>query len=380
MSMLEESLAARRWSDVTSAGIWVGSRLSVFIAATYASWAFTGTAGVFIGGPGELEPERGPLTLWDRWDVDWYRSIAEQGYLAPGHEANIAFPPGLPMLMRSMHLMGVDASVAGLLISLVAGLVAAVALGRLTQDAGGLGPLGVVAWVAAPMAVFLAAPYAESLFAAFAFWAWMLAKRGLWIWAGALAGLATLVRVNGLFLGVGLLVMFATSSRRTWVPGLALLLPFVAVGTYVTYQHSLTGSWSAWLDAQRAGWGREFGSPLEAFTTTYEMAFTNGVSSSFAVQYRLELICMAALLIFIVILAVKRWWAEFTYVALTSVALGTSTLFYSVPRSMLTLFPIWVLFGVWMSKHRSVAVAYLAVCLPLMFVGTAAFAMGRWVA
>ncbi len=66
------------------------------------------------------------------------------------------------------------------------------------------------------MAVFLAAPYAEALFAALAFWAWLLARRGAWVWAGLLAAGATLVRVNGLFLAIGLVVLFLTSRPRPW--------------------------------------------------------------------------------------------------------------------------------------------------------------------
>ena len=371
-----ESLKA----DLPSVGIWLASRLAVFVTAIYASWVFTGPAGVFFGAAGELQPERSPVSMWDRWDVEWYRSITEDGYLAAGHENNTAFPPGLPLLLRGFHAIGIDITISGLAISLVAGLIAAIALGRLTQEAGGTPALGVLAWVVAPMAVFLAAPYAEGLFAAFAFWAWYLARHGFWVWAGALAAIATLVRVNGLFLAAGLVVMLLTGDRRAWRRGSALLLPFLAAGAYAAYLHSLTGSWTAWLDAQSVGWGREFGSPIEALRMTYEMAFTNGVASSFAVQYRLEIGFMAVAVAFAVVLAIKRWWGEFTFVALTCIALGTSTLFYSVPRSLLTLFPIWVLLGVWMSRRRSVMVVYLAVCAPMMLIGTAAFVMGRWVA
>ena len=86
--------------DLASIGVWLASRLTVLITAVYASWVLTGQPGVFMGGPGELAPERSPVAMWDRWDVGWYRSIAEEGYLAPGHENNIAFPPGLPLLLR----------------------------------------------------------------------------------------------------------------------------------------------------------------------------------------------------------------------------------------------------------------------------------------
>ncbi len=302
--------------DLASGGIWLASRLAVVIAAVYASWVATGQPGVFFGGPEDLAPERSPVSMWDRWDAEWYRSIAVEGYLAPGHENNIAFPPGLPLLLRAFVAVGIDVTLAGLVISLLAGLAAAVALGRLTQAAGGAPALGVVAWVCAPMAVFLAAPYTEALFAALAFWAWYLARRGAWVWAGVLAAGATLVRVNGLFLAAGLVVMLLTARPRAWLRGSALLLPFASAAAYIAYLYSLTGSWSAWSDAQRTEWGRELTSPVEALRTTYEMGFTNPVSASFAVQYRLEIAFMAVLLAFAVVLAAKRWWAELTVVLL----------------------------------------------------------------
>lgn len=174
--------------------------------------------------------------------------------------------------------------------------------------------------------------------------------------------------------------MLLTARARPWRRGAALLLPFAVAAAYVAFLHSLTGSWTAWTDAQRSGWGREFTSPVDALRTTYEMGFTNGVASSFAVQYRLEIVALAVMLAFAVVLAVKRWWGELTCVLLTSAALGTSTLFYSVPRAMLTLVPIWVLLGVWMSRRSVVLVGYVAVCAPLMLVGVAAFVSGRWVA
>lgn len=366
--------------DRESALVWLLSRVTVVIAAIYGSWVFTGRTGVFIGDPGELEPQRTPLTMWDQWDVGWYRDIARLGYSAPGLENNPAFLPGLPMLMRGFHALGLEHATAGLLISLVAGLVASIALGRLTQHGGGEGQLGVLAWVCAPMAVYLAAPYTESLFAALGFWAWYLARRDAWVWAAVLAALATLVRVNGLFLALALIVLLVTRHPTHWRRGLALVLPFVAAAGYVTYLHAITGSWSTWFDVQKAGWGREFTSPVDALITTYQLGFTDGLAASFAIQYRFEMGAVVVMLAFGLILLARRHWAEATYVLLTLAALVTSSHFFSVPRAMLTLFPVWVLIGIWMTRRRWFMYLYLAVCAPAMVVGVIAYVNGRWVA
>ena len=98
------------------------------------------------------------------------------------------------------------------------------------------------------------------------------------------------------------------------------------------------------------------------------MGFTNGVSASFAVQYRLEIAFLAMILAFALVLAVKRWWGELTLRAAHRASPSApSTLFYSVPRSMLTLFPIWVLLGrVDEPTAEACWSVYVAVCAPMM--------------
>ena len=74
------------------------------------------------------------------------------------------------------------------IVSAVAGAVAVLALRRLgdLEVGPGAGNRAVLLLVLAPPAVFLAAPYTESLFLAFAIPAWLAARRGQWAMAGVL--------------------------------------------------------------------------------------------------------------------------------------------------------------------------------------------------
>ena len=367
-------------ADLRSLGIWVASRVSVFIAAFYASWVLASPVGVFIGTGEQTGPQLSFVDIWNRWDVEWYQSISAGGYGAAGHENNFAFLPGLPAVLHLLGDQGINPTLAGLLISLVSGAVAAIALGRLTADVGGRAEWGVLAWVLAPVAVFLTVPYTEALFCAFAFWAWVLARRGQWVLAALLVSGAAWVRVNALFLALALVVAFLTSPRRDWRQSPALLLPWVATVAWMGYYRSITGSWLTWFDAESAGWDRHLSSPVDAFLATYRNGWTNGVAASFAVQYRIEILAMACLVAVAIVLLVKRWWGEATYVLLTCVSLGTSTLYYSVPRSTVVLFPIWMLLGLWMSRRRVVAWSYVAIAAPLMLVAVIGFVQGQWIA
>jgi hypothetical protein len=375
-------LPTRRLSvtDRTAITVWVASRVSVFVAAAYAGWVFTGSGSTFAGSMAEQDPARTFVDSWSRWDFEGYQSIASGGYGSADFANNYAFPPGFPAVMKALAASGLSLTAAGLVVSALAGLVAAVALGRLVAGIAADGSLGVLAWVLAPSAVFLAAPYSEALFCAFAFWAWLLARRGWWVSACLLAATSVLVRVNGLFLAVALVVMFLTTRERSWRKAPALVLPWIALVGWWGYYRSLTGSWTSWFDAESTGWGRHLQTPWQTFTDTVDMAWHNYVQASFAIQYKAEVVAMIVLVSLGVVMLVMRWWAEATYVLLTCAALGTSNLYYSVPRAALVLFPVWMIIGLWMSRSRLVRVGYVSLAAPLMVIGVAAFVHGRWIA
>ena len=367
-----------RTSSVRITWIWLASRAMVFIAAA------VGSLHALSSGPALS----GFSQLWFRWDTQWFDSIARYGYVAPYSTAlhkdfhyNVAFFPGFPALMRAGMTVGLSATAAGLLISLVAGLVASLALGRLTAQVKGLGEYGVLAWVAAPTAVFLAAAYTEALFCAFAFWAWTLGREQRWVWAGVLAAAASLVRVNGIFLGIGLFVLFLTSGSRKWWRASALLLPFIATAGYFAYLKAITGSWSAWSQAQTIYWKRVTVDPVTSLLNTYHRIFAEKTigSASQPQRYVIEIIAMALLVAACAWLFSQRWWGEAAYVLVTLISLGTSSVYLSVPRSAVVLFPVWMMLGLWMTRHRWFRIAYLVVALPLLCYWVVRFTQGFWV-
>ena len=164
--------------------VWLATRLSVFVAGWFASWALAGPPLLLQGPDIQVGSPLSFPELWNRWDAMHYQSIAGPGYGSPNFETNYAFFPGFPLAMRLVALTGLDLTVSGLIVAFLAGLAAALALGRLTEDVGGRPELGVLAWAIAPAAVYLAAPFSEALFCAFAFWAWVMVRRGAWVLGG----------------------------------------------------------------------------------------------------------------------------------------------------------------------------------------------------
>ncbi|HVM27947.1 MAG TPA: mannosyltransferase family protein [Mycobacteriales bacterium] len=362
-----------RTSDRAALEIWLWSRLAVFLLAAVGVLALAGNAA----------RAPGPVQAWARWDADLLRKIAEHGYDGrPEHYADVgveAFFPGFPLLLRLVHLVVPSWTAAGLLISLVAGAVACVALARLAAADGVDGPRAVLYLVASPSAVFLAAGYTEALFLALALPAWLAARDGRWAAAGLLVAAACTVRVNGVFLAVAVGVHYLVLSRGRLRPdALWLLAPLAAVAAYAGYLRWLTGDWLRWFAAQEQGWDRRLTAPWDALTATVGMATPGSGAGAFVHVARLEIAAVAVGLLLTGVLLRRRRWAEAVYVGLSVGALATSTFYLSVARSTLLWFPLWVALAALAARWRWVHPAYLAVAVPLMVLGVLLFTTGRW--
>ncbi len=237
---------------------WLGTRL-LFLLISFAIAAWGGT----------------PLSRqYANWDVAHFDAIARNGYAVAN---DMAFFPGLPLLMRALMTVGIEPALGGVLLSLFGSLAATWALVRIA------GAWGAIAWLLVPTGVFTFVGYTESLFCAAAFWAWERATKGRWGAAAVLAAGACTLRVSGIFL-IGALAILAwsqagrggakvrgrTSGTAWWTRAWAwLLVPVAVVASYATYLHSLTGSWTAWFSAQAAGWSRGFTWPWQSFLNSW---------------------------------------------------------------------------------------------------------------
>ena len=316
---------------------------------------------------------------WRLWDAELFVTIAEHGYDGePGTRPDVGLPaffPGMPLALRAVHFVVPDWSAAGLIISLVAGAVAMVALAKLAVLEGARGWAAVLALVLFPTAVFLTAGYSESLFLAFAIPAWLAARQQRWPAAAVLAAGASCVRITGLFLAVALVVEFwqrrQPVRRAPW-----LVVPFLPLVAYSYYHFTRTGDWLAWKRAQEAGWGRELVWPWDAWTVTWQAAMGEGEA---AVPFRMEIAGAVVAVAALVWLLVLRRWSEAVYVGLQAAALMVSAYYLGLPRSLLLWFPLWVVVAGVATRRPWLLVAYGLVSGPLMVLNTIRFLSGAWV-
>lgn len=355
--------------DRAALGMWAVWRLGIGLVGV--------VVGVLNGGVDGYDW----LERWTHWDVVHYVGIARAGYVGePTGVPNEAFLPGLPLLMRAGAAMGVSEIVAGLVVSALACAVAAVALARLAErHLPDSGRWAVAAWLLAPTAVFLAAPYSEALFLALALPAWLAAQNRRWWLAGLLTAMAVTVRVSALFLLVALLVQWLNERPRRWRDVAWLGLPALPVAAIVVAQHAATGSWTAWWDAQSSPeWSRTARPPWETVANTWDAAFAGSIEATYVWPFRLELVAVAVGVLTVVWCLRQRLWAEATFVALNVVAFTLAYWYLSVPRAALLWWPTWLAVAALIKDRPAVRVVWLVGSGVLAAVWAARFFGGEW--
>ncbi len=251
------SLAADLRLDGGLVALFVASRVLLVLAAFVAEALIPRNPALEPGADGPLLRS---LTSWDGW---FYLGIVRDGYqAAPVADAysNLAFPPLYPLLIRvlSFPIPGSEGIVA-VLLSNVAFLVGLGLLVRLGTPYLGRRRSAIAAGllVIYPFASVFAMAYTESLFLLLMVAAFLAAERGHRAWAGIFLALTVLCRIQGVALIIPLaIVMLRQDGWRPHPSQAWLLLGPVAAGAFLLYIASVTGSPTAYLDAQQA-WGRE---------------------------------------------------------------------------------------------------------------------------
>jgi len=181
------------------------------------------------------------------------------------------------MAIRALSALGLSEVTAGLPIAAAGSMVAGVYLYRLAVESfdEGAGGRAVLYMMLFPTAVFLIAPYTEPLFLAGAVPAFYYARRGQWGRSALPMAIAVATRVTGVFLVLGLIAEFVRRrqfDRRTiWRAAGALAsgcLPLVAFAAYLWWAK---GNPLDFIAAEHRGWHRELVSPVSAFLSTWRV-------------------------------------------------------------------------------------------------------------
>ena len=333
-----------------------------------------------------LTPESYPwLNVWCRWDSNWYRSVAQDGYkFSPTEKSNAAFFPLYPLLMRAVHVFSPsnsDASwfLSGVIASNAALLLALFYLYRLVRidfDEG-TAARAVLYLLVFPTSFFFSAVYSESVFLLVVLGAFYHARKAQWLIAGLLAGAATIGRSPGFLIAIPLLIEYLAQRQYRLRDIKADILWLAAIplsaAAHMFYFHWRFGNMLAVIDAQRT-WGGDWGRlkwPWEPFMQLMQepLGFDATVDVIFAVVSLALSIAAAARL-----RLSYGLYALLSYTFLT--AWGK---FESMPRYALVLFPAFIILAR-CGRSTSFDRAYMIVASGLSAFFMIRFVLWRWVA
>ena len=400
-------LPARPASRNPAVEIFVWSRAATWAAALFALFVF--------------EPNRHPLAahwddpsvtrdigaftdVWARWDSVFFLRIAEHGYEHLARSATAFFPlyPAAVGLLGRI-LLG-HYVLAGILISLAAGLGSFVLLYRLAEGRlGAEGARRTVLYLALfPMALFLQAVYSESLYLLLSVAAFLLAERRRFLAAGLICGLALLTRPVAIALlpALALIAWRSPDARRNFAR-LAVapvvfaaypLLLWIQRGDPLEFLHA-QGFWSRELspagplggiwEGLRAGWAGLEQLASGSHTHSYWPAVTGTDPMRVAV---VNLECLATLVLFgwLTVVAWRRFGTPYGLYAALSLAIPLSMPsdrwpLLSLPRFGLVIFPLFLALAS-IGRNPRAHTAIVAVSALFLGVAVTQWALWQWVA
>ena len=342
--------------------------------------------------------------VWARWDSVWFLRIAEHGYEHLSSSAAAFFPlyPAAVGVLGRV-LLG-HYVLAGIVVSLTAGLATFVLLYDLAE--GKLGADGarraLVYLALFPMALFLQAVYSESLYLLLTVATFLAAERRRFAGAGLACGLALLTRPVAIAL-LPALALFAWRSARPWSNFAKLTiapLVFAAYPLLLWAQRgdpwtflSAEGFWSRHLspagplggtwDGLRAGWAGIQQLASGSHTHSY-WPEVQGTDPMRVAAVNLE--CLAALVLFtfLTVVAWRRFGAPYGLFSAISLALPLSMPsdrwpLLSLPRLGLGVFPFFLALAGIGGRPR-VHTAIVSISALFLGVAIVQWALWQWVA
>jgi hypothetical protein len=243
------SSARTRWFPVTALVVYFACRIVTVVAVALVN----------------LSTHNSVLYDLTIWDGTWFLRAVRHGYpahlpMAHGHVVQnpIAFFPMFPLVVRALHVTGLDLGVAALVVSGVTGATAVLAVGYLARRMAGddAGRRAALLFAVFPGTFVFSFAYSEGIVVTcVGFGLIALLDRRWWL-AGLLGAVATAASPVALAFVVSCAwcgIRAAWRDRRPW-PLVAPVLAPVGFVAYMAYLWRHTGRLMAWRLTERGGW------------------------------------------------------------------------------------------------------------------------------
>jgi 4-amino-4-deoxy-L-arabinose transferase-like glycosyltransferase len=328
------------------------------------------------------------LGVWLRWDALHYLHLAKLGYLQLS-EALSTFYPLYPMLIKWIaYPLGNEYLLAGLILSTIATVAVFMSIYWLGKYHFGseTATWSLIALASYPTALFLIAPFTESLFLALTMGAFIAAYQGRWWLTGLLGFLASLTR------GPGMLTIFAFSwialdylrQNRTikitrWLISRGFWLSLPLLGSF---------SFLIWRSAAGLPPLTEIHERYSGFRWTHPLnGFLTAIQQWIKIRDFPTTLDLLSLIAFLILLAcmikTKRWrkpeWLLYmgaNLLLFMSKESFIASSIQSTSRYVLVLFPAFLLIGEWLSRQsQKVRFLYLSISSSILVIFSSFYAL-----
>lgn len=319
------------------------------------------------------------LSIWQRFDANWYVSLAEHGY---GHiPGDDHFPPLFPLLIRVLQPIFGSAFLAGLFISHLAILYTLKLLYDVFVEWGGktTGKRALVFFAIYPTFFFFFSSYSEPVFLVTALLAFQAMNRRSWAWAGFWIFCAITTRLQGVALMLPMLYFMGRDPPflRKHAHWAGLIVAGMG-GLFYLYLRSIQVTSGA-VPFVEAVWGARIVPPWETYGYALKTILTG--SATF-----IDILNWAVMTIFIILLVWgwRRIPLEYNLYTTLSIFIILIRIVETQPlismsRYSLTLFPVFFALSLagenpWVRR----AIIYISILLHLYLSGQ--FFIWGWVA
>lgn len=328
--------------------------------------------------------------VWVRWDAVHHLNLALAGYahLSPAESVYYPLYAGLTWVV-AQPLAG-DYVTAGLLVSLAAAIGTLFFVYLLAEQwfGPGTGRWAAASLAAYPTAVFLFAPFTESLFLVLAAGSFWFAYRRQWVLTGLLAALASLTRGPGLALSAAFfLILWSTQGspranlRAYFSPGplLAMVMPLAGGGAFLAWRAMM--GYPPMADVLRNASGLEFVDPVTGLVSALIQWFrVHDIPTTLDV---FSVLLFSSVTVAMIVRPRWRRPEAIAYMGLNLLLFMSKRSFVasslqSTSRYVLSLFPAFLVAGDWLNRTSPAKrFAYLSVSGSLLIVLSILFAL--WV-
>lgn len=321
------------------------------------------------------------INAWNRWDGLHYTYLSQHWYTNTGDEANfIVFFPLYPLLVKTFSFLAIKTVILEIILSSTLFVIGSYYFYRLIliDYSEKVASWAVIALAIFPTSYFFNAPYTESLFLLLFSTAFYHARRGNWIVAGLITGLACITRPFGILILAGILVEWFYSKSRTWKGLPVMIIPsVVAVIYYLFLNQNTYGDPLMFQKILASHWQKHLISPIAGIMDSWRIALSGGLTNFVLMVGWAEAITatISWILIPFAFKYLRKSWVVFY--TLSVIAFSSTSFILSTPRYLLSIPPLFVLIAL-AEENYLFKVVWSFISVGLLFSLAILFARGQW--